>query len=46
MDDKLYTEISDLRIIKMIIEYDTKDLIDSVIKVNLYYRDNFSTMFS
>lgn len=41
--DKLFTEVSDLSIIKMIYEHDPKKLWNAVLEVNKVYRKYYST---
>lgn len=44
IEDNLYTEISDLSIVKIIIENDPKALIDAVLRVNQYFRLKYSSV--
>ncbi len=44
VNDCLYTGVTDLNIVKMIINNDTKNLYESILETNLYFRENYSSV--
>lgn len=41
-DGKLYTDVSDLGVVKMIIRNDPNDLCNAILNMNRHFRDNYS----
>lgn len=41
-EGKLYTDVSDLGVIKMIVRNDPSDLCNAVLNMNKHFRDNYS----